>query len=125
MFYILRTYVYDPSKIFYELLKPKSSPKSQTEWGAWQSFRKLNFKNLLESHFSFDKKCFIGCTVMIQSAIHFPDLGEYFTYAERMRVTHENFLQSSKVKVFAKNPHILSLKLCQASEYSVILCLFW
>ena len=91
IFYILRTYVYDAWKLFYELLKSNSSSKNNTEWGAWQSFRELNFKNPLESYFSFDKKCFVGCTVMIQSALHFPDLGECFTYAERMRVTHEKF----------------------------------
>ena len=33
----------------------------------------------------------------------------------------KNFLRASKVKVFAKNLHILSLKLCQAPEYSIIL----
>ena len=90
-FYILRTYTYDAWKIFYGLLKSNSSSKNNTEWGASQSFRELNFKNPLESYFSFDKKCFIGCTVMIQNALHFPDLGECFTYAERMRVTHEKF----------------------------------
>ena len=36
----------------------------------------------------------------------------------------ENFLQASENKVFAKNPHILSLKFCQASEYSIILSEF-
>ena len=91
MFYILRTYVYDSWKLFYELLKSNSSSKNNTEWGAWQSFRELNFKNPLESYFSFDKKCFVGCTVMIQSALHFPDLGECFPYVERMRAIHEKF----------------------------------
>ena len=47
---------------------------------AWQSFRSLIFKNLLESHFSFNKKCFVGRMVLIQSALYFPDLGECFTY---------------------------------------------
>ena len=91
MFYILKTYAYDAWKIFYGLLKSKSSPKTHTEWGAWQSFRDLNFKNLLKSHFSCNKKWFVGRTVMIQSALHSPDLGECFTYSERMRTTHRKF----------------------------------
>ena len=94
MFYILRTYAYDAWKIFYGLLKSKSSPKTHTKWGAWQSLRDLNFKNLLESHFSFNKKCFVGRTVSIQSALHSSDLGEGFTYSERMCTTHENFSTS-------------------------------
>ena len=60
----------------------------------WQSLRNLNFKNPLESHFSFNKKCFVGRTVMIQSALQFPDLVECFTYSERMRTTHEKFSTS-------------------------------
>ena len=56
---------------------------------AWQSCsRDMNFKNPLESHFSFNKKCFVDRTVMIQSALHFPDLRECFIYSERMRTTH-------------------------------------
>ena len=58
---------------------------------AWQSFRDLTLKNPLESHFSFNKKCLVGRTVMNQSAICFPDLGEYFNYSERMRTTHKKF----------------------------------
>ena len=46
---------------------------------AWQSYlRDMNFKNLLEIHYSFNKKCFVGCTDIIQNALHFPDLGECF-----------------------------------------------
>ena len=90
-FYILRTYTYVAWKIFYGLLKSKSSPKTHTKWGAWQSLRDLNFKNLLESHFSCNKKWFVGRTVMIQSALHFPDLGECFTYPERLRTTRRKF----------------------------------
>ena len=37
-----------------------------------------------------NKKCFVGRTVMLQTALHFPDLGD-FTYSERMRTTHEKF----------------------------------
>ena len=55
---------------------------------AWQSSRYLNLKNPLESPFSFDKKCFVGRTVMIQCALHFLDLGERFTYSERVHTTH-------------------------------------
>ena len=69
---------------------------------AWQSFRDLNFKNPLESHFSFNKKCFVGRMVLIQSAPHFPDLGECFAYSKRMRTTRENVLRASEIKVFAK-----------------------
>ena len=38
-----------------------------------------------------NKKCFVGRTVMIQYALHSPDLGEGFTYSERMRTTHKKF----------------------------------
>ena len=55
---------------------------------AWQSFRFLNLTNPLESHFSFNKKCFVGRTVMIQCALHSPDLTERFTYSERVHTTH-------------------------------------
>ena len=48
-------------------------------------------KNSLESHFSFNKKCFVGRTVMNQSALYFPDLGECFTYSKRIRTTHRKF----------------------------------
>ena len=58
---------------------------------AWQSFRDLNFKNPLESHFSFNKKCFVGRPVMNQNAIHFPDLGKCFTYSKRILMTHRKF----------------------------------
>ena len=57
----------------------------------WQSFRDLNFKNPLESHFSFNKNCFVGRTVQIRSALHYPDLGEPFTYSERMCTTNRKF----------------------------------
>ena len=48
-------------------------------------------KNPLESHFSFNKKCFVGRTVMNQSALYFPDLEECFTYSKRIRTTHRKF----------------------------------
>ena len=48
----------------------------------WQSFRDLTFKNPLESHFSFNKKCFVGRAAMNQHALYFPDLGDCFTYSE-------------------------------------------
>ena len=57
----------------------KNSHKMIEHSEAWQSFKDLNFKNPLESHFSFNKKCFVSRTVMIQRALHFPDLRECFT----------------------------------------------
>ena len=91
MFYILRTYAYDTWNIFYRLLKSHSSPQTHKEWGAWQSFRDLNVKNPLENHFFFDKTCIVCHTVMIQRALHSPDLGKCFTYSERMRTMHRKF----------------------------------
>ena len=38
-----------------------------------------------------NKKCYVGRTIMIQSALHFPDLEKCFTYPQRMRTTHEKF----------------------------------
>ena len=68
------------------------NPHKMTKYSeAQRNFRDLNFKNPLESHLFFNKKCFVGLTVMIQNASHFSDLGECFTYSERMRVTHEKF----------------------------------
>ena len=58
--------------------------------GAWQSFRDLHFKNPLESHFSFNKKCFVSRTVLIQCVLHFSNLGECFTCSQRMLTTHRN-----------------------------------
>ena len=67
-------------------------PQRKAEYSeAWQSFRNLNFKNPPESHFSLNKKCFMGRTPMIQSALHSSDLGKFFTYSERMRKTHRKF----------------------------------
>ena len=57
----------------------------------WQSYRYLNLKNPLESHFSFNKKSFVSRTVTIQSALHYPDLGQCFTNSERIHTTHEKF----------------------------------
>ena len=48
-------------------------------------------KKSLESHFSFNKKCFVGRTVTNQSALYFPDLGECFRYSRRMRTTHRKY----------------------------------
>ena len=67
--------------------------------------QRVFFKNPLESHFSFKKKCLVRRTVMNENALHSPDLGKFFTYSERMRTTHRKFLQASEVKVFAKNSH--------------------
>ena len=82
-------------KKFLGASKVKVFAKNQhkiTEYSeAWQNFGDLNFKNSFESHFSFIKKCFVSRTVMNQSAVHFPVLGECFTYPERMRTTHEKF----------------------------------
>ena len=57
----------------------------------WQSSRDLNLKNPLESHFSFNKKCFVSHTILIQNMLHFSDPVECFTYSERMRTTHRKF----------------------------------
>ena len=86
----------------------------------WRNYKCLNLKNPLESHFSFNKKSFVGRTVTIQSALHYTDLGQCFTNSERYmrRMTH--FLQASKVKVFAKNPH----KMTEYSKLSETKCMF-
>ena len=96
MFYIPRTYAFDVWKIFYGRLKSKvfaKNPHKMTEHSeAWKScFRDLNCKNPLESHFSFNKKCFVGCMYTVQSALHSPDLVECFTYSDRVRTTHQIF----------------------------------
>ena len=57
----------------------------------WQSSRDLTFKNPLESHFSFKKKCLVGRTVMNQRTPHFPELGECFACSKRIRTTHRQF----------------------------------
>ena len=74
----------------------------------WQSSRDSNLKNPLESHFSFNKKCFVSHTILIQSALHLSDPVECFTYSEspNICVRHiENFLRGSEVKFFTKNSH--------------------
>ena len=38
-----------------------------------------------------NKKCTVGRMVMIQSALHLPDVGYCFTNPERMRKTNEKF----------------------------------
>ena len=69
----------------------KNSHKMMESFETWQSLRDLNFNNPLESQFSFNRKCLVGRMVMNQSALHFPDPRECFTYSERMRVTHRKF----------------------------------
>ena len=51
-------------------------------------FQKIHLKVPFRS---FNKKCTVGRMVMIQSALHFSDLGKCFTYSERMLTTHRNF----------------------------------
>ena len=61
-------------------------------------------KKSLESHFSLNKKCFVGRTVRIESALQIPDLVECFTYPERIRMTYKtSFLWASEVKIFTKH----------------------
>ena len=38
-----------------------------------------------------NKKCFMGPTVLIQSALDFPDVGQCFTYPERVRTMRRKF----------------------------------
>ena len=122
-FYILRTSTYDAWKIFCRPLKSKvftQNSHRMTDYSeVWQSFRYLNLKNPLESHFSFNKKSFVSRTVTIQSALHYPDLGQCFTNSERIHTTH--FLRAPKVKVFAKNPH----KMTEYSKLSETKCMFF
>ena len=103
-FYILRTYAYDAWKSFYGLLKSQSSPKPHTEWGAGQSFRDLNLKIPLESHFSFNKKYIVCRTVTIQLALRSPHLGKCFTYSERLRTTHEKFSTGFRSQMLCQKP---------------------
>ena len=103
-FYILRTYAYDAWESFYGLLKSQSSPKPHTEWGAGQSFRDLNLKIPLESHFCFNKKYFVCRTVTIQLALRSPHLGKCFTYSERLRTTHEKFSTGFRSQMLCQKP---------------------
>ena len=50
-------------------------------------------KKLLKINFLKSVQTLISetSTVIIQHALHFPDLGECFTQSERMSTTHENF----------------------------------
>ena len=51
-----------------------------------------------------------------------PTILENVLHNQNVSVRHmKNFLQASKVKFFAQNPPILSMNLCQASEYFVML----
>ena len=72
---------------------------------AWGSFRDLIFKNPLESHFSFNKKCFVDRTDMIQNVLHSPDLGECFTHPERMRTTHKKFSTAFWSQILCQKRH--------------------
>ena len=96
-FYILRTYVRRIEN-FLRASEVKVFAKNSREMieysEAWQSFRDLNFKNPLESHFSCNKKCFVSHKVIIQSALYSSDPVECFTNSERMRTTHRKFSTS-------------------------------
>ena len=109
-FYILRTYAYDAWKSFYGLLNPQSSPKPHTEWGAGQSFKDLNLKIPLESHFSFNKKYIVCRTVTIQVALRSFHLGKCFTYSERLRTTHEKFPTGTKWSIKIESTHLKTLQ---------------
>ena len=86
---------------------------------ARQSFRDLNFKSPLESHFSFNKKCFVDRTVMIQSAQHSPDLGECFIYSKRMLTTHRKFSKGFWSQSLCQKKFI-----SEAVSISMIFCRF-
>ena len=83
-------------KIFLRASKVKvfaKNPHKMAEYteACLSCFRDLNFKNPLESHFSFNKKCFVGRAVLIQCALHLFNLGECFTCSQRVRATHRKF----------------------------------
>ena len=99
MYYILRTYAYDTWNIFYGLWSHTLRHKPTKSGGAWQIFRDLNVKNQLESHFFFDKTCIVCHTVMIQRALHSPDLGKCFTYSKHLRTTHEKIFTSFGIQI--------------------------
>ena len=60
-------------------------------------------------HTRFEMRC---VTVILENVLH----------NQNVSVRHmKNFLRVSRVKFFTKNPPILSMNLCQASEYFVML----
>ena len=72
----------------------KNSHKMIEYSETWKNFRDLNFKNPLEGHFIFNKKCFVSHKVMIQCALHFPDLGKRFTNSKFMHTMHSKISAS-------------------------------
>ena len=97
-----------PFVSFFHFLCKSMGPSSESASESYLSCRNLSdiLKTLPQRIKSFQKPSGLG--------------GGF--HCTRMRT--ENFPRASEIKVFAKNPHILSLKLYQASEYSIILCEF-
>ena len=75
-------------------LKASKKNVAQNDRIFWSlaKLQRLDFqKNPLESRFSFNKKCFVRRTVIIQSGLHSHGLEECFTYSECMHTTHRKF----------------------------------
>ena len=71
----------------------------------------------------FTIRCSRRCIIHTRFEVRcVPVILENVLHNQNVRVRYmKNSLRVSKVKFLAKNPSILSLKLCQASEYSVML----
>ena len=78
--------------------------------------------NCAEVNTLSNKKCFVDRTVMIHSALHSPDLGEWFTYPESMHTTHRTFStgfwsQSLRQKLTQNDKIFCSLTELQILEF--------
>ena len=128
MFYILRTYAYDTYKIFYWHLKSKSLPKIRT-FCLWSS---VKLQDILPFCVSFWRRLWLQkpvenflCVVRIhseyvkRSPISGKRSARWIMTAQPTKhfLLKEKWLSSEFLK-------FESLKLCQASEYSTILCEF-
>ena len=128
MFYILNTYAYDAQKIFHGLLKSKSFPKIHT-FCLW-SFAKL--QNILSFCVSFWQRFWLQkpvenflCAVCIHSEyVKRSPISEECNARWIMTVRPSKHFSLKEKWLSSEFLKFESLKLCQASEYSTILCEF-
>ena len=71
-------------------LRRKLTQNGRISWSLTE-FQRLEFQKFTRKSLFLQWKCLVNRTVMIQGALHSPDIGERFTCSECMHTTHRKF----------------------------------